>query len=206
MTAGAGETAARESTAQPLALNAPLFRSLIEERAGTKRRVVLDLGAATTPMLALLGRLRSHVQIADLARSGEIGHMNATVSEALECYAASILPRHCIEEPVDTVFFWDLADYLRPEAARALVRAIAARSEPDTLLHALVSYSARTMPDVPRFYVPNAEGLLLNHAVSTRAVDAPRHSPEDLGRSMGPFVIDRARLLANGMQEFLFRL
>lgn len=157
-------------------------------------------------MLALLGRLRSHVQIADFARSGEIGHMNATVSEALEDYAASILPRHCVDEPVDTVFFWDLADYLKPEAAKALVRAIAARSEPDTQLHALVSYSARTMPDMPRFYVPNSEGLLLNHAVSARAVDAPRYSPEDLGRCMGPFVIDRARLLANGMQEFLFRL
>lgn len=206
MTAEAGETTARESTTQPLALNAPLFRSLVEERAGASRRVVLDLGAATTPMLALLGRLRSHVQIADLARSGEIGHLNATVTEALDSYAASVLPGHCVEEPVDTVFFWDLADYLNPDATRALVRAIADRSQPDTLLHALVTYSSRTMPDHPRFYVPNADGFLLNHAVSTRAIDAPRYSPEDLGRFMGPFVIDRARLLANGMQEFLFRL
>mgnify|MGYP000187495523 CR=1 FL=1 len=32
------------------------------------------------------------------------------------------------------------------------------------------------------------------------------YSPEELGKSMHPFAIDRARLLSNGMQEFLFRL
>jgi len=37
-------------------------------------------------------------------------------------------------------------------------------------------------------------------------IAAPRYSPEDLGKSMGGFLIDRARLLSNGMQEFLFRL
>ena len=37
-------------------------------------------------------------------------------------------------------------------------------------------------------------------------VPAPRYSPEDLGIAMGSFEIDRARLLSNGMQEFLFRL
>ncbi len=32
------------------------------------------------------------------------------------------------------------------------------------------------------------------------------YSPEDLAKHMAGFEIDRARLLGNGMQEFLFRL
>jgi len=35
---------------------------------------------------------------------------------------------------------------------------------------------------------------------------APRYSPEDLGQWMPAFSVERARLLANGMQEYLFRL
>ena len=35
---------------------------------------------------------------------------------------------------------------------------------------------------------------------------APRYSPEDLGLCMPDYRLERAMLLRNGMQEFLFRL
>ena len=36
--------------------------------------------------------------------------------------------------------------------------------------------------------------------------DAPRYSPADLARCMPGYTVERARLLRNGMQEYLFRL
>ncbi|HEX7719579.1 MAG TPA: hypothetical protein VF389_07230, partial [Woeseiaceae bacterium] len=58
-------------------LNAPLFRQLVGQLDGAGRRIVLDLGAASTPMLALLGRSRCRVEIADLADEGGIDRLNS---------------------------------------------------------------------------------------------------------------------------------
>lgn len=201
-----GRATARAPIEEPPALNAPLFRSLLD-RKESDRIVVLDLGAATTPMLTLLGRFRTHVQIADLAGDRDVFDLNATVpGKALDDLAEYCLPAHCATEPLDLAFCWDLPNYLKPEAMTAVMRAIAARSRAGTIAHALIVYSERSMPDRPRNYVPNVDGTLVNHSVPARKIDAPRYSPEALGNIMAPFVIDRARLLANGMQEFLFRL
>jgi hypothetical protein len=46
----------------------------------------------------------------------------------------------------------------------------------------------------------------LSHGRSATEIKAPRYSPEDLSRMPGHYAVDRARLLANGMQEYLFQL
>ena len=61
------------------------------------------------------------------------------------------------------------------------------------------------MSEQPGRYVPATDGTLVNRTPLNKLVPAPRHSPEDLANNMGRFIIDRARLLSNGMQEFLFR-
>ena len=54
--------------------------------------------------------------------------------------------------------------------------------------------------------MPAEDGVLVNQAVPSPAmIEAPRYSPEFLGRIMGGVAIEHARLLANGMQEFVFR-
>lgn len=86
------------------------------------------------------------------------------------------------------------------------MRTVAARSGRDALGHALIVYSERSTPDRPGRFVPTDDCRLVERAPSSAAIAAPRYSPEALGRIMSPFGLDRARLLANGMQEFLFRL
>ena len=199
-----GRATARPPVQEAAQLNAPLFRELTRVCDPPERRVVLDLGAATTPMLTLLGRNGCHVQVADIVDGHEIRRLNgAEPGRELDELAASMLPRHCAVDPVDLVFCWDLPNYLTLAACSALMRAIAARSRPGTVVHALIVYSERTMPDRPRRYVPTGDGRLVNHSNPAAMVDAPRLSPETLGNAMRPFTIDRARLLANGMQEFL---
>ena len=48
--------------------------------------------------------------------------------------------------------------------------------------------------------------LVVNATSCAEQRDAPRYSPEDLSLCMQGYSIDRAMLLSNGMQEFLFRL
>ena len=81
-----------------------------------------------------------------------------------------------------------------------------APGRPGALAHALIFYADSNMKEHPGRFVPTADGDLIDRSVTGAAISAPRYSPEDLGKSMGGFMIDRARLLSNGMQEFLFRL
>ncbi len=168
----------------PAAIHAPLFQDLVAGLDATRRHVILDLGAASTAMLALLGRSRCHVEIADLAHFGGIDNLNrAEPGPALAEAAESVLPNRMTGDAIDFVFCWDLPNYLTLDAVSGLMGAIRRRARPGALAHALIFYADRDI-----------------------TLAAPRYSPEDLGKSMGGFMIDRARLLSNGMQEFLFRL
>ena len=173
----------------------------------TERHVVLDLGAASTAMLALLGRSRTRVEIADVAHFGGIDCLNSTEpGPALSQAAESLLPKQLPDDAIDLVFCWDLPNYLTLDSLSALMDAIGRRARPGAIAHALIFYAERDMKKHPGRFIPTADGELIDHGAPGTMIPAPRYSPEDLGKSMGGFVIDRARLLSNGMQEFLFRL
>lgn len=189
------------------AFHAPLFHDLVAGLGANERHVVLDLGTASTSMLALLGRCRCRVDIADLAYFGGVDRLNSAKPGAeLAKVGESLLPKRLSDEAVDLVFCWDLPNYLSLNALSALMVAVGQRARPGALVHALISYADRDMNEYPGRYIPNPAGELVDHNATRRTVTAPRYSPEDLGKNMGRFVIDRARLLSNGLQEFLFRL
>ena len=190
-----------------MALHAPLFHDLLAGLDETERHVVLDLGAASTGMLALLGRSRCRVEITDLAHFGGIDCLNASEPGSVLVDAAdALLPNRLPEDAIDLVFCWDLPNYLTLDALSALMNAIGHRARPGALAHALIFYAEPDMKEHPGRFVPTADGELIDNSGASAAIAAPRYSPEDLGKNIGQFVIDRARLLSNGMQEFLFRL
>ena len=192
----------------PVAFHAPLFHELVTGLDPTKRHVVLDLGAASTAMLALLGRSRCRVEIADLAHFGGIDRLNTTQpGPALPDAANDLLPSLLPDDPIDLVFCWDLPNYLTLDILSTLMNAIAHRARSGAVAHALIYYAERDMCDHPARFVPTADGNeLIDYSATRAAIAAPRYSPEDLDKGMGRFTLDRARLLSNGMQEFLFRL
>ena len=168
---------------------------------------MLDFGTASTDMLALLGQSRTRAEIVDLAHFGAIERLNTTeLGPELAAVANSLLPSRRPDDAIDLVFCWDFLNYLNLDALCTLMGAIGHRARPGAFVHALIYYAERDMPEHPGRYVPTATGELVNLGEPGPKVPAPRYSPEELGRGMRPFVIDRARLLGNGMQEFLFQL
>ncbi len=158
-------------------------------------------------MLALLGQSRCRVDIADLAHFGGVDRLNKAEPGTDQVRAAeSLLPNRSENGAVDLVFCWDLPNYLTLNALATLMGAIHERASPGARAHALIAYSEREMKDSPGSYVPTPEGELVDLNVDSDEIAAPRYSPEALGKHMGGFTIDRARLLSNGMQEFVFRL
>ncbi len=157
-------------------------------------------------MLALFSESRCCVEIADVAHFGGCGSLNSAEPGAeLAEIAEALLPERVTSDPVDVVFLWDLPNYLSLPALKALMQAIGRRSCSGSVAHALIYYSERNMPKFAGRFVPTEGRELENHTLPGELVAAPRFSPEELTVSMGVFAIDRALLLGNGMQEFLFR-
>lgn len=191
-------------TSEPEALNAPLFGSLIERLHQGDRCVVLDLGAARTETLALFGQFRARMDIADIA-DGIQRFEEETDPDVLREEAERLLPARGAEA-ADVVLCWDLLNYLPRPALAAVMAAVADRVRPGALAHALIVYSSKTMSARPGTFVPLDEQRLINVASAQGERNAPRYSPEDLAHCMPNYSVERARLLRNGMQEFLFRL
>ena len=206
MTVSLRRALSEDQIVAPQALHAPLFQKLVAKLDPSERSVILDLGAASTAMLALFSESRCCVEIADVVHFGGCDQLNSAEPEpGLVDIAESLLPERVTLDPVNIVFLWDLPNYLSLAALKALMQAIGRRSRERTVAHALIYYSERNMPKFPGCYVPTEDCKLENHALPGELVAAPRYSPEELTDNMGGFAIDRARLLANGMQEFLFR-
>jgi hypothetical protein len=183
--------------------NAPMFRNLVERMQDDARRVVLDLGPARPETVASFGRFRCRLDIADL--SGDIDTLNAiSEPELLRQVVTAVLPPRRAEKS-NVVLCWDLLNYLQPGTITALMREVRERLAPDALVHALIVYSGKTMAARPARIVPDDQDRLLYFPQSAQESPAPRYSPEVLARCMPGYAVERAMLLRNGMQEFLFR-
>lgn len=189
---------------RPEKFNAPLFRSLVENLSARERWVVLDLGAARTQTVALFGRYNSRLDIADIA--DEVNGLNALSDPKLAGNAVDTLLPDCNDEATDLVLCWDIMNYLERPALSAVMARIAERSRDGTLVHALIYYSHTHMPARPGCYVPQDDYSLVDVTASADERPAPRYSPDDLLQCLSGYSIERAMLLGNGMQEFLFRL
>ncbi len=187
-------------------VRAPLFKSLVNAMNANKRQVVLDLGAASTAMLSMLGRSRTRVEIVDLVHFGGVERLNAAKpGKELERVCQSLLPNRDSTDGFDLVFCWDIPNYLSLPALSALMRAVGQRSKPGALAHALIAYSERHMAEHPAHFMPTADGDLMDRNGDDGVIDSPRFTSEALADNTGSFIIDRARLLSNGMQEYLLR-
>ena len=190
--------------AAALRFNAPLFGGLLKGLDCGTRCVVLDLGAARAQTVALVGRYRCRLEIADLA-DGLDGLNAETEPEQLRRSADTLLPA-LRDESFDAVLCWDLLNYLERPALRALMACIAARSRPGTAVHALIVYAGTHMPARAGQFVPANDHSLIKLSASRPERAAPRYSPGDLMDCMPGYALERAMLLSNGMQEMLFRV
>jgi hypothetical protein len=185
------------------ALSAPLFRSVMERMQDDSRWVVLDLGPAQPGTVAAFGHFRCRLEIADLADG--IDALNAPLEpDQLGEWIEQRLPARRAE-PTDVVLCWDLLNYLERPALKALMGQILLRLRPGSLVHALIAYSTPQMSARPERFVPGEDHALLHQPVTSAQRPAPRYSPDDLARCMPAYSVERAMLLKNGMQEFLFR-
>ena len=203
MAALRGSSAARDELPEAAALNAPLFRSLVDGLQDGKRRVILDLGPPQPATVALFRGHRCRLEIADFANGLDVLNAELAAGTRREVTEAMLPKRR--DEPTDIVLCWDLLNYLERPALAALMSVLAERLRPRALVHALVIYSTPRMALRPLRIAPSDDARLLCQARTGEQKNAPRYTPEDLAKCTPDFEVERAVLLKNGMQEFLFR-
>ncbi|NBB93705.1 MAG: hypothetical protein GVY32_11110 [Gammaproteobacteria bacterium] len=202
-----GNAAAPLEAGGPDPIRAPLFSTAVEAFDDDRRHVVLDLGRARAGTIALFGRYRCRLDVADLpARLDALPDPEAEGGpQALERWLDGLLPP-ARGEQVDLVLCWNLLNYLPPAVIEALGRRLTERVSPQARLHALIEYQATRMPARPASFAPTGLELLADPASGDpNAIPAPRYSPKELEKRLPGFGSEKTMLLGNGMQEFLYR-
>lgn len=202
MTVALGRNAARDGP-EAAAFNAPLFHRLLEQMNDDARRVVLDLGPARPETVATFGRFRCRLDIASLAEGIDTLNGIKDAKELAAAIIAALPPRRA--EATHVVLCWDLLNYLERPVLKALMDEIAGRLMEGSLVHALIAYSTPRIAAKPGRIVPAAGQQLSLSRLTAEDRPAQRYTPDELARCMPGYRVDRAMLLKNGMQEFLFR-
>lgn len=196
-------SAAAERGPEPerLELRVPLFESALSLLADESRHVLVDLGRVRSGTLSLLMGHRCRLDVLGLEIDGDLG---AIETEAFSARVRAALPPDN-DEPADLVLCWNLFNYLSTRQIEAVISELAPRCRPGARLHALIEYSARTMPAVPLSFAPTGMGTLEAVVDHGPQVSAPRYSARDLEQCMPGFEHERTMLLGGGIQEYLFR-
>ncbi len=196
-------TAERMPEPERLELRVPLFESAIGALEDEQRHVVLDLGVVRSGTVSLLNGRRCRLDVMAITAGAGSG-LDRLEPEAFSALVQAALPP-AGEERGDLVLCWNLFNYLSTDQIGITVAALAPRCRPGARLHALIEYSARTMPATPLSFSPAGPGTLDAVVADDEPVPAPRYGARDLEQCMPGFTHERTMLLGGGMQEYLFR-
>ena len=183
---------------------APGLELLAGDIAKRRRPDILDLGSPNRTNVEYLSQYSCVLHIGDVLRVlAEDPEMVAPEEErdvegAVE--RAIVFQDHI---RFDSIFAWDLFDYLDEVTSRAIMRRIGGYCGTGTLLY-LITSNGETIPDRPgRFTIVDERNLRVERVVvGTRS--GMRHSPRGLERIMPGFRLHHSFLLGYQMQDYLF--
>ncbi|MEX0730924.1 MAG: class I SAM-dependent methyltransferase [Aquisalimonadaceae bacterium] len=189
---------------RPEAFQARLLESVLQPLLDGKRLVILDLGPPGSSKLEFFSGFRCRLGIAGVAAAlPELDEQ--TDAAGRQRLLKEMLPERSFGG-TDLVLCWDLLNYLRPPAIGALMEHVHGLLREGAMVHALVAYSASALPEPPQPMDLRSDGWVdRSGQTSPDTRPAPRYSTGELQRLMPGFQVERAMLLKNGTQEYLFR-
>lgn len=200
---GAARRTAAPAPPPPASERLPLLAEAFTRLQAQPRRVIMEFAPASSHSLPVFNDLACRLQLADFAALQRL----LASAEGPEHFR-SLLDSALIQDPghaSQLVLCWDYLNYLPRGPISLLMEALRSRLAPGARVHALIAYSAPQMPAQPCHYTLNGADSVLIQPDLQATIDAPRYAPNDLLRCMPGYDIDKAMLLKNGYQEYLFR-
>ena len=161
---------------------------------------VLDLGPSVADNVEFISSFASYLQIVDAIERGP----GADVAEGAGFGRLSTFPplvkRH--RRSFHLALVWDVLNYLSPEQAERLVRAVAELCIPGARLHAII-YSTDTMPVVPNRYRILGGSRLAYEPSTSDIRGVPKLPPSAVEKLLKGFRIEHSFLLQHGVHEYV---
>lgn len=186
------------------AFQARLLESALQSLLDGRRLVLLDLGLPRKSTVEFFNGFRCRLGIAGLTPA--LSGLDVETDPARrQRYLQQLLPIKTFGG-ADLVLCWDLLNYLRPPAIEALMDYIGGLMPAGGLLHAFVAYGPSSLPNPPQPLVLRSDGWVeRSGSTSPGTRPSPRYATGELQRVMPGYEVERAMLLRNGTQEYLFR-
>ena len=193
-----------KSLSSGVVFRTPGLELLAGHIAGSRHSGVLDLGPPCRANVEYLSQFSCVLHIGDIPRVLADEPEMAEPEEERDVEGiVERLVEYDDDIRFDTIFVWDLFDYLDFELSRALMRRVGRHCRTGTLLYLVIS-NGETIPDAPgRFTIVDEQHLRFERlGAGTRS--GMRHSPRGLERIMPEFRLQHSFMLEYQMQDYLF--
>lgn len=179
-----------------------LLPKLFENIDEGQRITVLHIGAALPATVDFFAQFRCKLYFLDLFEELPIVLEDENGPSVAD--QVSELVQFSDDTRFDICLFWDVFNYLNPEAIRALTAALAPYLSKGSLAHAFAVHNARSAPQHLKFEITNAHTLKVG-ARTKPVVNYGPHTQSKLKDLLSTFDFERTVLLADGRLEVLLR-
>lgn len=194
---------APEAPPPPASVRLPLLAEVFSRLQNQPRRIIADFAPANPVSLPVFNGLNCRLQLLDfpslvklLGAAQGAEHFRRLMNTAMIKDPG---------QPADLVLSWDYLNYLPRAPISLITQDIGKRMAPGAYWHALIAYSAEQMPAHPCHFTLQSQDHVRIDPAQENSRDAPRYAPNDLLRCMPGFRMEKAILLKNGYQEYLFQ-
>ncbi|WP_018954010.1 hypothetical protein [Thioalkalivibrio sulfidiphilus] len=181
-----------------------LLEQILRPMQAGQRLRVLDLGE---PHGATVDFFSGHpVRLAIASALPDLVRLDKELDDAdLEQCLETLLPAS-LAEGSQVVLAWDAFNYLTTPVLTALMSRLATLLPRGALMHALLAYGVRDVPERPGALVIDSWQTLRTLPTGNMATrQSPGYATGQLQRMMPDFRVIRSTLLQGGVQEFLIR-
>jgi hypothetical protein len=196
-------SAPREPQVSPSVYKSLGLQALLDRVQHDQSYSILDLGPALEANVRFWSEFSCLLYIYDFYRS--FREMKAAVgaAEDFEKSVFSGLLAFSADTVFDIILAWDLFNYLDLRELEVIVQMLSRWCRRGTRLFALVSHRPKISVSPMMFRILNREQLA--YEIPDRlSRPCPRHSPRDIARMMGRFIISRSFQSRHGIQEYVF--
>jgi hypothetical protein len=196
-------SAPRESYRSPPLHNSLGLQALLERVQDDRSITILDLGPALEANVRFWSEFSCSLHIHDFYRSFRERRAAVGPAEGFEEAAFSALLAFSADTVFDLILAWDLFNYFDLRELEAFIQSLSRWCRRGTRLFALISSLPKISASPLMFRILGREQMA--YEMPTRLTrPCPRHSPRDVARLMGRFIVSRSFLSRHGIQEYVF--
>lgn len=187
-------------------MNSPLLFGALQALDPESRVEILELSPANTQFLDYFSQFHCKLYLPGCRdQLLTLRHDDSGTEQPLSSAFKRSIPWPEDETcTLDLVLLWDLPNYLDKRVLSALISYLAPQVSKKTVLHTYI-HTRQTMPARPGDYRLTPENNVQVDMPATWNGASPMYYQELLNKVFAPFRVDRGMLLANGLQEYIFR-